>query len=39
MSERNDVAYEHPALARQLEELFNDWETMLKKNPPPRMIA
>lgn len=39
LGERNDVAYEHPQLAKELEGLFNDWETMLKKNPPPKVIA
>ena len=39
LGERNDVAYEYPKLARELEGLFNDWETMLKKNPPPKVIA
>ena len=39
LGERNDVAFAHPKLAKELEGLFNDWETMLKKNPPPKVIA
>lgn len=37
--ERNDVAYEHPKLAKEMETLTDAWETMIKKNPPPKVIA
>jgi len=37
--ERNDLAYQHPQLAKELETLTNEWEAMLKKNPPPKVIA
>lgn len=38
-AERNDIAYEHPRLAKEMEALADAWETMLKKNPPPKVIA
>lgn len=37
--ERNDLAYANPAKTRELAGLFNDWETMLKKDPPPKVHA
>ncbi|MBL8241074.1 MAG: sulfatase-like hydrolase/transferase [Bryobacterales bacterium] len=37
--ERNDIAYEHPQLAHELEKLYDEWEAMLKQNPPPKVIA
>ncbi|MFO0366728.1 MAG: sulfatase [Acidobacteriota bacterium] len=37
--ERNDLSWQHPALTRELAALYQQWETMLKQNPPPKVIA
>lgn len=37
--ERNDLAYQHPKVAKEMEALVNEWEAMLKRNPPPKVIA
>lgn len=37
--ERRDLSYRHPDLTRQMRGLFEDWEKMLAKNPPPKVIA
>jgi arylsulfatase A-like enzyme len=38
-AERRDLSYRHPDITKQLASLHNDWEEMLKKNPPPKVIA
>ena len=37
--ERNDLAYEYPARAKEMAALFDGWEGIFKKNPPPKVIA
>jgi arylsulfatase A-like enzyme len=36
--ERRDVSYRHPQLTRELASLTDQWEAMLKRNPPPKVI-
>ena len=37
--ERNDLAFQNPKRAKDMEALVNAWEAMLKQNPPPKVIA
>ncbi|HEU0123105.1 MAG TPA: sulfatase-like hydrolase/transferase [Bryobacteraceae bacterium] len=37
--ERKDMAYREPKLTAELSGLYAQWEKMLQKNPPPKVIA
>ncbi|MBM3768264.1 MAG: twin-arginine translocation pathway signal protein [Acidobacteria bacterium] len=39
VGERVNVSWKYPEVTRELSKLYSEWETMLKKNPPPRVIA
>lgn len=37
--ERQNLSYKQPKLTAEMAGLYAEWETMLKQNPPPKVIA